>query len=166
MTKEEFSLRHKLYLGGVSLFFAILPTRVFIQISSDIIQISIITVPFVIAFMIVILSIDIAFGLPLPSDALEKISDRRSKFSTQLTSLLQTSLALILVTIIAKSLAVWLIDYGWLADVVNHCAAWIVGGMMALLLLRIGHIRDIFGYLSVGADLAMHVRANRETREL
>ena len=115
--------------------------------------------------MTVILSIDIAFGLPIPSDALEKLSDRRSKFSTQLTSLLQLSLTLILVTIIAKYLAVWLTDCGWLADIINHFAAWTVGGMMALLLIRIGDIRDIFGYLSVGADIAMHVRANREKRE-
>ena len=94
-----------------------------------------------------------------------KVSVVQMRAEARRPSLLQLSLTLILVTIIAKSLAVWLTDCGWLADIINHFAAWTVGGMTALLLIQIGDIRDIFGYLSVGADIAMHVRANREKRE-
>jgi hypothetical protein len=74
---------------------------------------------------------------------------------------LRFSLALIVVGLIAKSLAVWFGDCGWVAALVNRFAAWTVGGLVAILMIKIGDIRNIYGYLSAGADIALHVRAQK-----
>jgi hypothetical protein len=60
--------QQKCYLIAVSLFFAILPTHVFLAVSSDIIQIAAVIVPVAIAFMAIMPSIDITFGLPISLD--------------------------------------------------------------------------------------------------
>ena len=146
-------------MTSTSMFFAILPTRVFIAISGDVIQVAVIMVPFVIAFMTVMVTIDITFGLPIPPEAVEKIEKRRENFSGQLVDMLRVSVALIMTSLVAKSLTVWFIDCGWVASIINHLSALIVGGMLAGLLIRIGDIRDIFGYLSVGAGIAQRVRS-------
>nr|WP_294510078.1 hypothetical protein [uncultured Rhodopila sp.] len=151
--------RQQIYMTSTSMFFAILPTRVFIAISGDVIQVAVIMVPFVIAFMTVMVTIDITFGLPIPPEAVEKIEKRRENFSGQLVDMLRVSVALIMTSLVAKSLTVWFIDCGWVASIINHLSALIVGGMLAGLLIRIGDIRDIFGYLSVGAGIAQRVRS-------
>jgi hypothetical protein len=159
-TKRPFDLtkRERYYLALVSAFFAILPPRVFIAISGDVIQIAAIMVPFVIAFMTVMVSVDITFGLPIPPEAVEKLAEQRADFSRQLVEILRFSVALIMTSLAAKSLAVWFVDCGWLASIIIRLAAWTVGGMVAVLLIRIGDIKNIFGYLSVGAELAQRMR--------
>ena len=156
------TFREVVYSQLSGLFFLIMPTRVFIGISSDILQIAVIIVPFVIAFMVLLLTIDPTFNLPIPADAVEKVSDRRQQFSDPLVVLLHLSLKLAVLTIIGKALAVCFIDCGWLALIVNHFVAWIVGMMFALLVTSINDIRSIFGYLSVAAQFAFAVRARRE----
>jgi hypothetical protein len=93
-----------------------------------------------------------------------KISVRkRSEFARKLIFLLRFGLALVLTTLVAKSLAVWLGDYTcYLAIIVNDFSAWTVGGMVAVLLIKVGDIRDIFGYLFVGVDMALRFRTHNQ----
>jgi hypothetical protein len=155
LTKNQIYL-----LNFASIFLAILPTRVFVAISGDIMQIAIITVPFVIAFMVLMLSIDITFGIPTPPEALGNFSRRRQNFSKRLTFLWLWAIVLVLITLFAKSLAVWLVDYpGYVALIICRFAAFCVGGMTAVLLIKLTDIRDIFGYLSAGADASQYFRA-------
>ena len=136
-----------------------MPTRVFIAISGDVIQVSSIIVPFTFAFMIMLLSVDTTFGLPVTSAEADKIGNTHEKLSRQLVTLLQFGLALIVVSIVGKSLALWFLDSGWLAVIVMRFAAWTVGGLLAVLIIRKNDLRDIFGYLSVGVDLGRRFRA-------
>ena len=164
LNKVELSKYQQAYLLVISLFFAAMPVRVFIAISSDVIQVAVIIIPFVLGFMILMLSLDVTFGLPVPPEALNNLSKRRDMMSKQLLSILRFGLALILVTIIAKSLAIWFIGRGWPGTVLIRFAAWTVGGLIAVLFIRVEDIWKAFGHLSVGADIAMHVRANRSDR--
>lgn len=155
--------QEKYYLAAVSLCFAVIPTRIFLGISGDVIQISVMIVPVAVAFMAIMLSIDITFGLPIPSDATERLSDRRKLFSDNLTYLLHYGLTLVVLTLAAKSFALWSADSTWMfAAIINHFTAWAVGYMATLVMIKVRNIRDIFGYLSVGADIAQRVRFHKD----
>jgi hypothetical protein len=74
------TLRQACIISILSIFFAILPTRVFVAISSDVIQIPIIIVPFIIAFMALIPSIDVTFGLTYTAGGDRKSSQTARRF--------------------------------------------------------------------------------------
>ena len=71
--------RRNIYLVISSLFFVSIPTRVFLAISTDIIQVSAIVLPFVIAFMVVVATGDIGFGLPRDQTIAARLSERRDQ---------------------------------------------------------------------------------------
>lgn len=154
----ETSWKANLYLLVTSLFFLAMPTRVFIAISSDVIGIAAILVPFVVAFMVAILSIDITFDFPLDNGASEKIADNYAAFSKKLGDLLHYSVSLLVVSLFAKSVSIWWDAGGWIALVVTHFCAFTVGGLLALLIIKLGHVRHIFGFLAMGKELSLRAR--------
>ena len=104
---------------------------------------------------------DITFNLPIPEGSSEKVSARRTSFSNKLIEVLQITVSLIVVALVEKLLAIWFFKWGWPCQCIIRLAAFAVGSFAAILIIRIKCIRDIFGYLSVGADIAMRVRASR-----
>ncbi|MGH6838102.1 MAG: hypothetical protein ACREDT_04745 [Methylocella sp.] len=151
------------YLLIVLLFFAIMPTSVFLQIASDIIQVSAIFLPFAIAFMIMLVSTDISFGLPVvDNDVAERLSKRREDMRDKLIAAIKFNVALILVTILGKAFCTWFVDKGWFATILNHIFAFTVGGLIVVCVTRLGEIINIFGYLSTGADLGFRVRQHSQ----
>jgi hypothetical protein len=159
--RHNMTVSQSVLMQLLAVFFAIMPTRVFIAVSSDVLQLGVVVTPFAIAFMVLLISIDPTFGLFIPKGAVENLSNRYQKFSGQLSDILYFSLALVVVTLIVKSLAVWFIGRGWLAVIVNHFGAWTVGALVATLLIKISGVRDIFGYLLVGAELGLRQRAGK-----
>jgi len=156
---RKLNTRESAYLSIVSLFFAIMPTRVFLAIASDIIQVSAIFLPFAIAFMIMIVSIDISFGLPVVNnDVAERLSKRREDMRDKLIYAIKFNVALIVITILGKAFCTWLLDMGWFATILNHIAAFTVGGLIVICVMCVRDIIDIFGYLATGADLGFRVR--------
>jgi hypothetical protein len=121
-----------IYLVLSSIFFASIPTRVFLAISSDIIQVFAIVLPFVIALMIVVATADIGFDLVRNEMSAARLSERRDKMRIQLIETLSSTLSLIVATIVAKALCVWFIDYGLLATVITHAASLTVGVLVVL----------------------------------
>lgn len=140
------------------LFFLAMRTNAFIQIVGDIIQIAAILVPFVIAFMVLLLSIDIGFNIPLPSGAAERLARRREDLANRLSVFLRDGVALIVVALITKSLAVWYIGRGFPAYILNHSCAFLTGALLANIIFRLGDIRGIFGYLIVGSSISQQGR--------
>ncbi len=147
-----------IYLLLSSIFFALIPTRVFLAVSSDIIQVSAIVLPFVIAFMIVVATGDIGFGLPRDEVIAARLSERREQMRVQLIESISFNLRLIVGTIVAKALCEWFIDYGSLATVATHAAALTVGVLIVLCIEKLAGIVPIFNYLVTGADLGSTVR--------
>jgi hypothetical protein len=151
------------YLSIVSLFFAIMPTRVFLAIASDIIQVSAIFLPFAVAFMIMVVSVDISFGLPVVNkDVAERLSKRRDEMRDKLIDAIRFNVALIVVTILGKAFCTWFVDDGWFATILNHIAAFTVGGLVVVCVICLRDIIDIFGYLATGADLGFRVRQHSQ----
>ncbi|MDQ6703889.1 MAG: hypothetical protein M3Z96_12790 [Pseudomonadota bacterium] len=151
------------YLLIVLLFFAIMPTSVFLQIASDIIQVSAIFLPFAIAFMIMLVSTDISFGLPVvDNDVAERLSKRREDMRDKLIAAIKFNVALILFTILGKAFCAWFVDKGWFATILNHIVVFTVGGLIVVCVIRLGEIINIFGYLSTGADLGFRVRQHSQ----
>lgn len=151
--------RGNTYVLIALLFFAIMPTRVFLTISSDIIQVSAIFLPFTIAFMITLVSIDISFGIPVVNnDVAERLSKRREDMRDKLIEVIKLNVALIVVTIFGMAFCVWVGDAGLFATILNHIAVFAVGSLIVVCVVRLGDIIKIFGYLSTGADLGFRVR--------
>jgi hypothetical protein len=146
------------YLVVSSLLFAVMPTRVFVAISSDIIQVSGIILPFVIAVMIVIVTGDIGFGLPRDQVISARLSDRRDQMRVQLIDGISFNFQLIIIAIAAKAICTWIGDGGFLATVVNHGAAVAVGVLIVMCIDRFTSIIHIVNYLSIGADLGYTVK--------
>jgi hypothetical protein len=46
-------------------------------------------------------------------------------------------------------------------ELFTHLAGFAVGNLIALMIIKIRHIRDIFGFLAVGGELALRVRAGK-----
>ena len=160
---RKLNTRESAYLSIVSLFFAIMLTRVFLAIASDIIQVSAIFLPFAIAFMIMIVSIDISFGLPVvDNDVAERLSKRRDDMRDKLIDAIRVNVALIVITILGKAFCTWFLDRGWFATILNHIAAFTVGGLVVVCVMCLGDIINIFGYLATGADLGVCVRQHSQ----
>jgi hypothetical protein len=121
-----------IYIVVSSIFFVAIPTRVFLAISSDIIQVSAILLPFVLAFMVIVSTVDIGFGLPRDATIAARLSERREKMRVQLMETISANFRLIIVTIAAKAVCYWFIAGEPLATVVTHAAALIVGVLIVL----------------------------------
>jgi archaellum biogenesis protein FlaJ (TadC family) len=147
-----------IYLVLSSIFFASIPTRVFLAISSDIIQVSAIVLPFVIAFMAVVATGDIGFGLPRDQVIAARLSERRDQMRVQLIETISFNLRLIVVTIVAKALCEWFIGFEALATVITHAASLTVGVLIVLRIDKFAGIVHIFNYLVTGADLGHTVK--------
>lgn len=147
-----------IYLVLSSIFFASIPTRVFLAVSGDIIQVSAIVLPFVIAFMVVVATGDIGFGLPRDQTIAARLSERRDQMRVQLIETISFNLRLIVATIVAKALCTWFIDYGVLATVITHVASMTIGVLIVLCIDKFAGIVHIFNYLVTGADLGHTVK--------
>ena len=156
-----------IYLVLSSIFFASIPMRVFLAISSDIIQVSAIVLPFVIAFMVVVATGDIGFGLPRDQTIAARLSERRDQMRVQLIETISFNLRLIVATIVAKALCTWFIVYGVLATVITHVASLTIGVLIVLCIDKFAGIVHIFNYLVTGTDLGHTVRTCRvQTRQM
>jgi hypothetical protein len=156
---RKLNTRESAYLSIVSLFFAAMPTMVFLAIASDIIQVSAIFLPFAIALMILVVSIDISFGLPVvDNDVAERLSKRRDDMRDKLIAAIRFNAALIVTTILGKAFCTWFLDKGWFATILNHIAAFTVGGLVVVCVMCLRDIISIFGYLATGADLGFRVQ--------
>lgn len=163
-TDVPVTTRQSVMILSLSSYFATMPTRVFIALASDLIILGAILAPAAIAFMVLILSIDTTFELPFSPTEIEDVSARNDKFVLQLRLLFQLGIVFIGAAIVAKSLSVWFVNRGWLAQIIDRSAAFVVGFLAAYLVIRIYDLSDIFGYLSVGKDIKLRVRASERSR--
>jgi hypothetical protein len=142
-------------------FFVSIPPRVFIAISSDIIQVAAILLPFVLAFMVIIATADITFGLPTNATVAEKLSERREKMRVQLIDTISDNFWLIIGAIVAKAICTWLIGCGeWLATGLMHIASLIVGVLLVLCFDRITGIVRIFNHFMLGQEFGLAVKTH------
>lgn len=156
--KSGLTRKQWIYLQIVSIFFAIMPTRVFNVVASDIIQFSSILIAAVVVFMPLMLTIDISFDLPTPEPVAKKLADRQSEISNDLKSVFQLLLSLVILTIAAKAICLWFIGRGWGAVLIDHFAAWTIGGLAAVCIIRFEKIIHAFGYFAAGAELSFFFR--------
>lgn len=159
----KFNTLGNAYVFMALLFFLIMPVRVFLAIASDIIQVSAIILPFAIAFMIVLVSTDISFGLPVvDNDVAERLSKRREDMRDKLVAAIKCNVALIVTTILGKAVCAWSGDNGWLAAMFTHVASLAVGCLIVVCVACVGDTIKIFGYLSTGADLGFRVKQHSQ----
>jgi hypothetical protein len=102
----ELKQTRNIYLFCTAAFFAAMPTKAFLAISSDIIQVAAILLPFTIAFMIVIATGDVGAGLPRNEVISQRLGNRRNSMRVQLIEIISSNLQLIAATIGAKALCV------------------------------------------------------------
>jgi hypothetical protein len=157
----------RLFVFMFLLFFEIMPTSVFVLIASDIVQVAATLLPFTVAFMIILVSTDITFGLPVADDdGAERLSKRRRDMGDKLLSAIRRNIALIVVTILGKGFCAWFVaDQRWVPVIATHVVVFAVGVLMASCVIALGEVMDMFRYLSTGADLSLRVRQALKLRE-
>lgn len=147
-------------IGFFSLFFLILPTRVFIGISSDIIQITSILGTAIFAFMTILLSIDHTFGLKGMNS--KNVGDQINKSSKGIQESFIYFISFLLSIIIVKAICLWFITYNsTLFFIIDHIFVMFIGGFFVACIFQFNRILGLFSYLSIGAELGAIIKANQ-----
>ena len=145
---------------GLGVVFGLAPTRVFLAVDGDVIQISALLMPVVIALMVLLATTDLGYDGPIPENVAKRLSDKRFTINQQLGDAFRSCFALALLGTAAKFLCTWFIGRGWPAWIIDHLAAWHIGGMAGLAVIRSRGLLDTYGFLLMGRDLSFLAKSH------
>ncbi|MCT6678036.1 hypothetical protein FE249_20920 (plasmid) [Acidiphilium multivorum] len=159
MIKNDAKIKEKIMIAIFSILFLIISTKSFLEISDDIIQISVILGTATLAFMTILISIDHSFGLDGidPNKLGNKIHEHSNNLRFSFTFFISFLISIIIVKLICMSLFV----YSYiLFDIFDHLLSMFIGGFFIKIMIQFGTILDMFGFMATGAELSAIVRAN------
>lgn len=129
------------------------PTRVFVAISGDLLQLASVAVPLIIAILILLATTSFAPTPHLPEQTIANLSRRRFSIAEHQVSALQAYFGLIAIDVVAKFFCVWFVGRGWLGWIVDHAGAALTIEMAVFAASRSRRLLFDYQYLLTERDI-------------
>lgn len=155
---KKLSLRQSGIFIFFSVVFFIVPTRSFVGITSDLIQIVSILGAATLGFMSLVISIDHTFGLKGIDP--KKLADIITGYKNTLSETLLIFVMFLLSIVLIKMVCLWLLEINELIfGIICRILAMFVGGLFFITILQFGEIVNIFSFLITGVEISSALKA-------